>query len=200
VIRQKVAAAVLAGLASVALAVTAATPAHASSPTKAAGAASANLAAPAPGGFYEIFTEFVGPSGPKCVDVPGASRSAGALLQVFHCVSGRNQLWVFNDMNNGFYQIENLNSAMCFELPSNSNRIEQANCIAAFTTEQWQIVTLSQGPTLIFGLVNRAFPTKCLAYSSSTGFPEDHAALVLKDCNLGTIVRPGDGSQIWALG
>lgn len=159
------------------------------------------LAAPDPGVFYEIFAEFISPTSPKCVDVPGASTRAGALLQTFHCKSSTNQLWRFEPVDaNGDYQIRNLNSFLCFELPSSSIRIEQAGC-AGFTTEFWHMQVIFQtAASPIFGLVNVAFPGMCLAVGNN-GSPADGTPLVLKSCNLGTTVfNPGDPAQIWALG
>jgi len=100
----------------------------------------------APGGLYEIVAIQGTPTGAKCVDVINGSTAPGARLQIFHCHgSDRNgavQLFSFIDMGNGFYQVSNKNSHLCFELPNSSGadgtEIEQADCLG-FGGQQWEI-------------------------------------------------------------
>jgi hypothetical protein len=159
-------------------------------------------AAPDPGTSYEIFDYFHFAEGPKCVDVPGGSSRPGQLLQVFHCVSGTNQLWFFDDQGNGYFQIRNVKSHLCFELPSLSTRIEQASCVIPFDTEQYRIQVVFTTPAgqNVFGLVNKAFPDQCLTILNG-GAPVDNAPIGLAACQLGTsVVNPGNAAQLWALG
>jgi Ricin-type beta-trefoil lectin domain-like len=129
---------------------------------------------------------------------PGESTRPGTLLQVYHCHSGTNQLWYFLDMNNGYFQIKNVNSHLCFEIPSQSIRIEQASCIGYDSQQwQWQLVFTTPGGQDIFGLVNKAFPSQCLSLDG--GYEVNDARLILADCHLDANGF-GNGSQLWYLG
>src|SRR6266496_1371240 len=148
----------------------------------------------APGGLYEIVAIQGTPTGAKCVDVINGSTAPGARLQIFHCHgSDRNgavQLFSFIDMGNGFYQVSNKNSHLCFELPNSSGadgtEIEQADCLG-FGGQQWEIRVLynAVGVGPVFGLVNEAFPTKCLTWQGGA-LPADNNRLVMSECVLPT--------------
>jgi len=148
---------------------------------------------------YEIVTWGSGPTRVKCADVINGSTSPGGLLQVFHCNSNPAQLFNFvptsNDGVNQFYQVMNVNSRLCFELPNesgaNGTPIEQTGCVG-FETEQWRFLDLDSGPGA-FALVSKRFPSMCLTRSGSGFFPSDHDRLVLSACNF-------FGSQVWRLG
>ena len=173
-----------------------------------ASAASANAIVQT-GVNYEIVAYQGSPTGSKCVDVPGGSTTPGQRLQVFHCHgfdrSGAPQLFFFVDMGGGYYQVQNLNSHLCFELPNSSGadgtEIEQAGCVG-WDSQQWRIQVLYNGIGTgpVFGLVNKAFPSKCLTWQGGVT-PADHDKLVMVECFLpATQTDPGNPAQLWWLG
>jgi hypothetical protein len=160
-------------------------------------------ALPNPGTFYEIFTWFANPTGPKCVDVPSRSTARFTRLQVFHCQSTDNQLWAFADLGDGSFHIVNQHSAQCLDVVGSPGLlgapIEQDNCFES-QAQQWRLqVIFNTSATPVFGLVNGLFPNKCLTRSGGT-FAVDHDKLMVRACDLGTVTDPSLSAQTWGLG
>lgn len=119
-----------------------------------------------------------GHSPAPCMDVKDFSTSPGAHLQVFSCSPNSNQKFQFipasNDGVNQYYQIQNVSSRLCFELPAGfpnpNDFVEQANC-SGFDTEQYRIVdlTLISPFSGLVAFVNKANPGRCLDAGTRDG-------------------------------
>ncbi len=83
----------------------------------------------------------------KCVDVPGASTSAGAALQQWTCNGTVAQNFNFNATGDGFYRITSgTNSGLCLDAPaSNGSRVTQASCSNTRATQKWAVSQNTDG-------------------------------------------------------
>lgn len=96
------------------------------------------------GGYYNLYARHSG----ECLDVIGASLSAGAGIQQYPCLgSGQaNQLWRLQPVGSN-YQVISKNSGMCLDLtganPANGVRLQQYTCFGAGQTNQlWRLERL----------------------------------------------------------
>jgi hypothetical protein len=167
-----------------------------------------------PGVAYEIAIHLGGPDGAQCADVINGSTSEGAPLQIFHCNGTINaaQRFFFIPMGNGFYQISNEKSSKCLE-PRNGTdqggiRIVQVRCLG-LDVQQWKLQALfidhipgGTGP--VYGLVNKAFPDRCMQWLGAGPIdpPVNHDALVSSQCNLPTAANDETANfrQVWEVG
>jgi hypothetical protein len=79
-----------------------------------------------------------------CLDVAGASMSDGAKINQYPCGGGWNQGFVINPAGDGRYQIVNLQSKKCLEIPAGSvgvlgAQLQQSNCVPNASNQTWYI-------------------------------------------------------------
>ena len=110
------------------------------------------------------------PSGVYCIanaananfqlDVNDASTASGANVQIWRAHDGNNQKWIFWNMGNGYYTIENLNSGKYLDVPygnsASGTNIWQCDYNGT-APQQWRVVDNGDGScTLISRLGNVA--------------------------------------------
>ena len=167
------------------------------------GAAQASIA-PEPDVWYEIFPPYISPASHKCLDVPSASRSNNARIQIFHChgyaSNGANQRWEFVNLGGGVYWVVNVNSSMCLApFPDNSPAgtiVLQEDC-GAVTFDEWRIVPSAFDPDG-FELASLYFPGECMAARDSSG--SDQTPVVVYPCDNSPVFDGGVQEQDWRLG
>jgi hypothetical protein len=168
-----------------------------------AGAAQASGSVDPGTGWNEIYLPFDnGRANTMCVDDPGGSRSAGTLLQFFHChgyaSNGSPQRWQFllGGAVTGvgaYYRIRNTGSGMCIGF---GNGVEASrtdlvleNCDSA---PSWLLFQNPGSGAAYFGLV--ALNTNiCMA---AGGLDDSNGTLLMGI----TCSAPGDAAQILSLG
>jgi Ricin-type beta-trefoil lectin domain len=162
-------------------------------------AATARVAAVSPspgstGAWYEIYAPLIDHSGYyRCLDVPEASVQPYQALQTYHChgyaSNGANQRWKFWPNPDGSYEIQNVNSQLCLEMPIvGSQPFWQNYCADGSNDEDWKIIS-SNGTQFVLESV--AVNGVCAAVSSSSG---DSSTIVKSQCNL------SNAREIWELG
>ena len=145
------------------------------------------------GAWYEIYAPLIDHSGYyRCLDVPEASVQPYQAVQTYHChgyaSNGANQRWRFWPNADGSYQIQNVNSQLCLQMPLYGNQPEyQADC-DGIPEEDWQIIS-SNGTQFV--LDNVAVNGICATVSNFSG---DSSTLVKQACNL------GNAQELWELG
>ena len=86
----------------------------------------------------------------ECLDVGGASTAHAADVGVWRCVQADNQLWRFQYVGNGFYQVRVRHTDMCLDVAyrgtgDNANVI-QASCadptLATSYNQQWRLADM----------------------------------------------------------
>ncbi|MHB8338048.1 MAG: RICIN domain-containing protein [Ignavibacteriaceae bacterium] len=99
-----------------------------------------------PDGIYKLIDKNAG----KCLDVTGASVSAGANIQQWSDNQQANQMWKITNLNNGYYKLSSVCSgfACCLDVAGGSTS-DGAN-IQQYTDngnsqQQWKIVNLNNG-------------------------------------------------------
>jgi pectinesterase len=94
-----------------------------------------NAANPVAGSTYTL----VNAKSSMCLDVPGASRAAGARLQQWGCTSDSWQQFRLVGQGPGQYWLQNVNSGQCVDVPSGSKsggaRLQQWGCSAGQTNQ-----------------------------------------------------------------
>jgi hypothetical protein len=136
------------------------------------GAAHATVTPPSDG-WAELFL----PEEPQvgyslCLDVPGGSSAPGTRLQAFHCHGydnhGNPQRWLFINVGNGAYQIQNNGNHLCATamLQASSNPrygfVTQQAC-GAYAGQGWNIIPKPDNPDVTFLLCSYDFYNACLA-------------------------------------
>jgi hypothetical protein len=148
-----------------------------------------------PDGWVELVLplERVGRSYDLCLDVPDGDNRQGVRLQAFHCHGydshGNPQRWVFVDISDGSYEIENVGNHLCVTLLPlrDSNHlgiIAQQSC-GDYAGQSWTIDPDPDDPTVEFHL---RYGNECLAYLS------EHEPVIWEECNWNY------PNQVWALG
>ncbi|MGQ3053680.1 MAG: RICIN domain-containing protein [Roseateles sp.] len=84
----------------------------------------------------------------KCLDVLGASSSAGATVIQWACSGGTNQQWSFEDAGSGWSRVKVAHSGQCLDLASQSTAngvaVVQASCNGN-TSQQWATEDMGGG-------------------------------------------------------
>ncbi|WP_155372792.1 RICIN domain-containing protein [Catellatospora vulcania] len=97
-------------------------------------------AAPATGVAYQLVVTKSG----KCIDVPGASTTNGALLQQWGCTA--NSPWQQFRLTavGSNYQLVNVSSGKCVDIPGWSTasgvQLQQYGCVSSQANQQWRLV------------------------------------------------------------
>lgn len=153
-----------------------------------AGAAQAavGITPPPYGEYHELFDPYLTNQTYKCLDVPSASLSAGAFLQMFRChgwdPDGRNQRWTFyseQQLSSGNYIVDilNGNSNLCLAAAGPGQWLSQDHCNGP--SAQWVPVPNPYDPGG-FELQNELFRAYCATVNDFSG---DHSRLTLRLCN-----------------
>jgi hypothetical protein len=168
-----------------------------------AGAAQAASSVDPGSGWNEIYLPFDnGKANTMCVDDPGGSRSAGTLLQFFHChgyaSNGSPQRWQFiiGGAVQGvgdYYEIKNTGSGMCIGFAGNveASRTDLVleNCVNA---PGWLLFQNPGSGVANFGL-SAVGTNICMA---AGGLSDDNGTRLMGI----TCSAPGDAAQILSLG
>lgn len=114
----------------------------------------------------------------KCVDVPGASTSAGVGLQQWTCNTTAAQSFSFNATGDGFYRIgSGTNASLCLQAgSSNGAQVTQAACSTTSNAQKWSV---SQGSDGAWQVKTQGGAT-CLNLSGNNA--NDGAALITWTC------------------
>lgn len=83
----------------------------------------------------------------QCVDVTGASRSAGTDLIQWSCHQGGNQRWAFEQQDNGYYEVRAQHSGLCMSVPdgrTGSGVLTQESCDNQ-ANQQWDVAANDDG-------------------------------------------------------
>lgn len=132
----------------------------------------------------------------RYLDVASSSTSLGAKVWAWSYTGGTNQLWTFQAMGDGTYEIVNQNSGDCIDVPgdatTNGASMQQYFCwgLAAGeggvtnVNQRWELVPF-EGHVHIVGKGSG----KCLGSSTQA----DGADVYIWECN-------GDLSEQWAIG
>ncbi|WP_371483696.1 RICIN domain-containing protein [Kitasatospora sp. NBC_00315] len=112
----------------------------------AGGAAPAGAAALPAAGTYQLAVTKSG----KCVDVPGASASSGALLQQWGCTEGAAwQQFALTPAGTGTYQLVSASSHLCVDVPGGSTvsgvQLQQWGCGSGQTNQLWSLTPSGTG-------------------------------------------------------
>lgn len=122
----------------------------------------------------------VGAGSSRCLDVNGASQTAGTALQIWDCNGGGNQRWATTTAD----ELRTYNGTMCLALQNNQTaagtRTEIANCTGG-QNQKWRLNDNGSVTGLQSGL--------CLDVSGAA--TANGAAVVLWNCN-------GQSNQKWA--
>jgi hypothetical protein len=152
----------------------------------AAQAAGGIITPPSYGEYHELFDPYLTNQTYKCLDVPSASNSAGATLQMFRChgwdPDGRNQRWTFFRLGGlptgeSIVDILNGNSGLCLAAAAPGQWLTQDHCSGPAAT--WVPVPNPYDPGG-FELQNYLFRAYCATVNDFTG---DHSRLTLRLCN-----------------
>jgi hypothetical protein len=154
------------------------------------------LVSPSPGStgaWYEIYAPLIDHSGYyRCLDVPEASVQPDQAVQTYHChgyaSNGANQRWRFWPNADGSYQIQNVNSQLCLEVPLYGAEPAFQDYCDGYQEEDWRIISINSTQ---FALDNVAVNGDCATVSTSSG---DSSTVVKQPCDL------GNAQQIWELG
>jgi hypothetical protein len=157
---------------------------------------------PVPGRGYEIFSPYLAPS-PKCVDIPGATRTFYTPLQAFHChgyaSDGANQLWYFDIEDTGATTIVN-NNGECIAPEVRFGPVGPGTSVVQGPCDyysDWQIVP-SAFDANGFELTSFRFPGLCMAAAGLSG--SDHTPLVLRTCRNSFFPGNDEFLETWYLG
>lgn len=82
----------------------------------------------------------------KCVDVPGATSSAGVGLQQWVCNGTVAQSFSFNATSDGFYRIvPGTHSGLCLQAGASGTQVTQAACSTTSNAQKWSVSQGSDG-------------------------------------------------------
>ncbi|BBH63878.1 hypothetical protein ACTI_05630 [Actinoplanes sp. OR16] len=102
-------------------------------------------AAPVAGGTYQVAVKKSG----MCIDVPGASKDNGALLQQWGCSAGAGWQQFKLVAAGSNVLIQNVSSGKCIDVPAwsktSGQRVQQYNCAGSQTNQQWRITASGTG-------------------------------------------------------
>jgi pectin methylesterase-like acyl-CoA thioesterase len=145
-------------------------------------AAPAYAATPAAGTTYTLKVSASG----QCLDVPGASKAGGALLQQWGCTGDTWQQFKVVAAGAG-YNLVNVNSGMCVDVPGASSstgvRLQQWGCGRAQTNQVWKLTADGDGT---YEIVSAA---SGLCVTDSGGSATSGAAIVQTTCSAATSQR-----------
>jgi hypothetical protein len=106
--------------------------------------AKAALADPIPDNssvWKEILPPYILPTTPKCLDVPGGSKSVGTALQLWHChgyaSNGGPQRFEFFNLGSGVYWIVNTNSGLCVAANTQGALLVVQSVCSADRSTEW---------------------------------------------------------------
>ncbi|GLY30435.1 pectinesterase family protein [Kineosporia sp. NBRC 101731] len=151
-----------------------------------------NAANPVAGTTYEL----VNAKSSLCVDVPSASKAAGAQLQQWGCTGDTWQQFKLVDRGSSQYWLQNANSSQCVDVPSGAKtagtRLQQWGCSAGQANQLWTLKTSGSGHQLVN--VNSG-----LCVSVKDGSTSSAAAIVQDTCTTNnrmqwTLATTGSGS------
>jgi hypothetical protein len=123
----------------------------------------------------------------KCLDVEGASTSAGARIMQHTCHSGKNQNWTFDPQHDGTYKIVAEHSKKCMDVSnystSNGAKIWQWDCGRDIgskpANQKWKIINRGNGYYAFKSMQSG----KCLDIEKAS--QQDGANLQQWDCHYG---------------
>jgi pectate lyase len=106
---------------------------------------------PAAGATYQLKVTKSG----MCVDVPGASKDNGALLQQWGCTTGAAWQQFKLVASGANYLLQNVSSGKCVDVPAGSKtsgvQLQQWGCVGSQTNQQWR---LAASGTNTFQIIN----------------------------------------------
>jgi hypothetical protein len=147
--------------------------------------------------YMELYTPFINPAHPVCLDVPGGNANQGVHYELFHChesvANGGPQLFKFYRFarfNDKGFRIQNKSTGMCLHLPGLPEVIQDL-CDSESESLQWIAVPAPTGPAGSF-FVETFFGGSCLTASNLTG--ANKTRVVSAPC------ATDDPRQIWATG
>jgi pectinesterase len=135
---------------------------------------------PAAGAAYQVK---VAKSG-MCIDVPGASKDNGALLQQWGCTTGSTWQQFTLTASGANYQLVNVNSGKCVDVPGWSTtsgvQLQQYSCVSSQTNQQWR---LAASGTDTFQIIN---VNSGLCISDKDASTTSGAAVIQETCTANT--------------
>jgi pectin methylesterase-like acyl-CoA thioesterase len=143
-------------------------------------APSAEAAVPVAGSVYQLAVTKSG----KCIDVPAASTSNGALLQQWGCSAGAAWQQFTLVAVGARYQIVNVNSGKCIDVPGFSTasgvQLQQYGCVSGQTNQLW---TLSASGSGTYQIINAG---SGLCISDQGASTASGAAIIQETCTANT--------------
>jgi len=105
---------------------------------------------PGPGNFTTAPMQIISKSSGKCLDISGASKNPGSILQQWACWGGPNQQWDLSANSDGSYQITSVNSGMSLDVNGGPSATGNGTSILQWpywggSNEKWQIQPTSDG-------------------------------------------------------
>ncbi|GLY17423.1 hypothetical protein Kisp01_44370 [Kineosporia sp. NBRC 101677] len=108
-----------------------------------------NAANPTAGGTYAL----VNAKSSMCVDVPGASSTAGTQLQQWGCSAGTWQQFKLTDRGSSQYWLQNVSSGQCIDVPGGAKtaglRLQQWGCASGQSNQLWTTKASGDGYQLV---------------------------------------------------
>ncbi|MFI5933847.1 pectinesterase family protein [Actinoplanes sp. NPDC051494] len=133
-------------------------------------------AAPVAGGTYQVAVKKSG----LCIDVPGASKDNGALLQQWGCSAGAGWQQFKLVAAGSNFLIQNVSSGKCADVPAGSKtsgqRVQQYTCVGSQTNQQWRITASGTGTFQVIN-VNSGLCLSDQGASTASG-----AAIIQETC------------------
>ncbi|MEV6299726.1 pectinesterase family protein [Actinoplanes sp. NPDC051861] len=102
---------------------------------------SSAAAAPTAGNTYQLIVKKSG----KCIDVPGASKDNGALLQQWNCTADSNWQQFTLVAAGSAFLVKNVSSGKCIDVPgwstTSGTQLQQYTCVSSQANQQWTLVS-----------------------------------------------------------
>jgi glucose/arabinose dehydrogenase len=147
-----------------------------------------NGGGPIANGDYRLLPTHI-PSGTpaRCADVHSQSTASGADIVQWTCNGQTNQLFRFNHLGAGVYEIRAVHSNRCMGVQSNRNGADVVQLTCSSSGGQRWLVRPVSGQTGVFELVGQTSTPRCLHVSRSS--TADGADIVHTSCNGGANQR-----------
>ncbi|MEV6299727.1 RICIN domain-containing protein [Actinoplanes sp. NPDC051861] len=141
---------------------------------------SSAAATPTAGNTYQLIVKKSG----KCIDVPGASKDNGALLQQWNCTADSNWQQFKLVASGSNFLVQNVNSGKCIDVPgwstTSGTQLQQYTCVSSQANQQWKLV-LSGSESFQVVNVNSG-----LCMSDQGASTENGAAVIQETCTANT--------------
>jgi hypothetical protein len=130
-----------------------------------------------------------------CLDVRDAAKNNGALLQIWECWGGANQLWTRAMKTAGYYHFRNAHSGQCIDVPGGKTyspwqspiQMQQWSCSDTNPNQLWYITHINGATS--FMLKNKT-NSWCLALEKP---PANGVRVIQRRCD------SRDNAQLWTI-